>query len=392
MALTRPRVATAAMFFVSGAVIGLWAANVPFVRERLGASTSLIGLCLLALAAGSVAAMVVVGRELDRRSSAALTRAGALVTPLVGVLPVLAPTPAALALALLALGLANGWLDVSMNAHGVAVERRARTPIMSSLHGGWSLGGLAGAGAVALGHVLGADPRAATAACCALLLALAAWLGRHLGDATVATGRAAPPPVAPEAGAERAPARGRLARPSAAVLLMGTLSAMLFVAEGAMTDWAALYLDDSLGAGRALAAAGFAGFAAGAAAGRLGGDALNARIGPTALLRWGTAASAGAIAVMLALGTPAVAMAALALAGLGLANGVPLLFSAAGRTREMTPGRAIATVSMMSYAGLLAGPPLLGFLADATSLPVALSTTAVLTAAVALLAGRAVGR
>jgi len=173
---------------------------------------------------------------------------------------------------------------------------------------------------------------------------------------------------------------------------MGTLSAMLFVAEGAMTDWAALYLDDSLGAGRALAAAGFAGFAAGAAAGRLGGDALNARIGPTALLRWGTAASAGAIAVMLALGTPAVAMAALALAGLGLANGVPLLFSAAGRTREMTPGRAIATVSMMSYAGLLAGPPLLGFLADATSLPVALSTTAVLTAAVALLAGRAVGR
>lgn len=364
------------MFFVSGAVIGIWAANVPFVRDRLDASTSLIGLCLLALAAGSVAAMVVVGRQLDRRPSAALTRAGALATPLAGALPVLAPTPAALAVALLALGVANGWLDVSMNAHGVAVERRARTPIMSSLHGGWSLGGLVGAGGVALGHLLGADPRLVTALGCGLLLAVAAWLGRHLGDASAAAARGGPG------------RGGGRTRPTAAVVVIGGLCAMLFVAEGAMTDWAALFLAEDVGVGRALAAAGYAGFAAGMAVGRFCGDALNGRVGATALLRWGTATAAAAIALALALGQPLVALPALAVAGLGVANGVPLLFSAAGHRRDMTPGPAIATVSTMSYGGLLAGPPLLGFLADATSLPLALSTTAALTATVALLAGR----
>lgn len=379
MALHRPRVATAAMFFVSGAVIGTWAANVPYVRDRLDVSTSTIGLCLLAMAAGSVLAMLVVGRELDRRPSARLTRLGALLTPLAGVLPVLAPTPAGLALALFVLGVANGVIDVSMNAHGVAVERQLGSPVMSSLHGGWSLGGLVGAGGVALGHVVGADPRVEVAVFCAVLLVVGAWFGPRLGDVSAATRQAA----------ERGEGRARFTWPSRMVLLLGLLSAALFVTEGAMTDWAALYLDRDLASGDAIAAVGYAGFAAGMALGRFCGDALNRRVGAVRLLRYGSLAAGVSIALMLLVGEPLVALPALLLAGLGVANGVPLLFSAAGHSRDMSPGPAIAAVSTMSYFALLAGPPLLGFLADATSLPAALSVTAVLIAAVALLARKA---
>lgn len=387
MVLHRPRVATAAMFFVSGSVIGTWAGSVPYVRDRLDVSTSTIGLCLLAMAAGSVLAMIVVGRELDRRSSARLTRLGALLVPLTGVLPLLAPSPIGLALALFALGVANGVLDVSMNAHGVAVEQAQEQPVMSSLHGGWSLGGLVGAGAVALGHVAGIDPRVEAAVFCALLLVGGLWFGRHLGDASAATQAAPNAGAAADAGGEGAQAR--FVRPSRAVLLIGSLSAMLFIAEGAITDWSALYLDRDLGAAAAVAAVAYAGFAGGMAIGRFCGDAINRRVGPLRLLRWGSAAAALMLAATLLTGEPLLALPALALAGLGLANGVPLLFSAAGRSREMSPGPAIAAVSTMSYGGLLAGPPLLGFVADLTSLPWALSLTVALTAVVALAAGRA---
>jgi predicted MFS family arabinose efflux permease len=125
------------------------------------------------------------------------------------------------------------------------------------------------------------------------------------------------------------------------------------------------------------------------ALGRICGDALNRRIGARRLLRLGATLAAVSLAAMLAVGDALVALPALALAGLGVANGVPLLFSAAGRIRDMPPGPALAAVSTMSYLGLLAGPPLLGMLAGLTSLPAALSVTAALTATVAVLAGRA---
>jgi predicted MFS family arabinose efflux permease len=399
MVLHRPRVATAAMFFVSGSVIGTWAASVPYVRDRLDVSTSTIGLCLLAMAAGSVLAMIVVGRELDRRSSATLTRIGALLVPLTGVLPLLAPSPAMLALALFLLGVANGVLDVSMNAHGVAVEAEHEQPVMSSLHGGWSLGGLVGAGAVALGHLAGIDPRVEAAIFCALLLVGGLWFGRHLGDVSAATREVAAVDAGAGGGAGgssagaggRAGAKARFVLPTRAVLLIGSLSAMLFIAEGAMTDWSALYVDRDLGGSSAVAAVAYAGFAGGMAAGRFCGDALNRRIGALRLLRWGSLLAGAALALMLLTGEPLLALPALALAGLGLANGVPLLFSAAGRSREMSPGPAIAAVSTMSYGGLLAGPPLLGFVADLTSLPWALSATVALTVVVAVAARRAEG-
>jgi predicted MFS family arabinose efflux permease len=364
------------MFLVSGAVIGTWAANVPYVRDRLDISTTTIGFCLLAMAFGSLLAMPLAGRELQRRPSAQLTRLGSVLVPCAGVLPLLAPSVPVLAGALFLLGVSVGILDVSMNAHAVAVERESARPVMSSLHGSWSVGGLGAAGCVALGHLLGGDPRAVAAVVMAALLAIGLAAGPHLGTMSV---------VADEAGREGP----RFARPSRGALLIGAMVFALFMAEGAVTDWSALYLDRDLGTGATLAALGYGVFAGGMALGRLCGDRANGAIGARRLLRAGSALAAASLAAMVALGLPGVALAALLLAGLGVANGVPLLFSAAGRIRDMPPGPAIAAASTMGYLGLLAGPPLLGFVADATSLPAALAITALLTGWVALLAGRA---
>jgi hypothetical protein len=156
--------------------------------------------------------------------------------------------------------------------------------------------------------------------------------------------------------------------------------------EGAMNDWSALYLRSSLGTGAAVAAAGFGAFSAGMAIGRLGGDAIVVRLGGALVLRGGAALAALALGGLLLAGSAPVALAGLAVVGLGVANGVPLLFGAAGRTP--LPGPAIAAVSTMGYVAFLAGPPFIGFLADGIGLPGALGTICAAAGLVALLGGR----
>jgi hypothetical protein len=289
-------------------------------------------------------------------------------------LPLLAPDPLLLPLALLAFGAAGGAMDVSMNAHGVALEVAEGRPIMSSLHAGWSFGGFTGAGAVGLATAAGADPRAQTAAIAIVLLGLLAVFAARLGP-----------------GSERAPGEG-FRRPARGVVLLAVLCFLIMVTEGAMADWGGLYLRGELGAAPGLAAAAFAAFAAGMTIGRLAGDALNRRLGATRLLRGGSALAAIALGTVLIAGDPVVAMAGLVLVGIGVSNGVPLLFSAAGQGDVAVSGPSIAAVSSMGSIGFLVGPPFIGFVADATSLPLALASLCLATGAVALLGGRAAGR
>ena len=166
-----PRWATFAVFAVNGAMIGTWIAHIPWMQERLGVSKTTIGLSLLCMAAGALVAMPLTGQILNRRSSAAVTRVVTLVFCLMLPLPLIAPNPVALGAILFVFGAVNGAMDVSMNAHGVAVERDLERPIMSSLHGGWSVGGFCAAGLSAVAGAAGADPRVL-----ALGIGIALWL------------------------------------------------------------------------------------------------------------------------------------------------------------------------------------------------------------------------
>jgi hypothetical protein len=300
-------------------------------------------------------------------------RLAALVYPPLLLLPLGAPGPVTLAAALVVFGAANGAMDVSMNAHGVAVERTLGRPIMSSLHACWSFGGLAGAGAVAAAVALGADPRVEGAAAALSLWFAVMLVTRGLGGASV----------------HGEPGTAGFALPSRAVLLIGALCFLVMTTEGAVADWAGIYLTGETGASRAMSATGFAGFSLGMALARLAGDGLVERFSRRLVLVGGAALAAVSLATLLLAGHAGVAVVGFVLVGIGVANAVPLLFSAAGRVPPAGP--SLAAVFTIGYLGFIAGPPVIGVLADVLTLQAALALVCAALVLVAVLGGRAVG-
>ena len=366
-----PRTATFGVFAINGAMIGTWVAHIPWLQDHLDVSKTTVGLCLLCMAAGALVAMPLTGQLLDGRSSAIVTRIAALVFCLMLPLPLLASGPVALGAILFVFGAANGAMDVSMNAHGVAVERGLSRPIMSSLHGGWSLGGFAAAGLAAATGTAGLDPRLESVIVGIGLWLVALWITARLGNASAHT--------------PSAEGRG-FAWPARPVMLIGLLCFLVMMIEGAIGDWSGSTCR-SLGAGAAAAATGFAGFSLGMAVARLAGDRLNERLGAGRLLRGGMALVALALGAALLIGRPIPAVAGFALVGLGIANAVPLLFSAAGRVPPAGP--SLAAVFTVGYTGFIVGPPVIGFLADLIGLPQTLGLLCISALSVAAFGGRA---
>jgi predicted MFS family arabinose efflux permease len=363
------------VFLVNGAAIGTWVAQIPWIQQRFDLSEAMIGLVIVGMSLAVVVAFPIAGQAIVRHGSERMVWIGGVAAALAVNLPVLAPHPALVAAGLFVLGGASATMDVSMNSHGVGVERCLERPIMSSLHAGWAFGGMAGASFAALLAALGADPRVTVALASALMLAGLLACARRIGPGSVAEGAEAP----------------RFTLPPRGVALLAALCLLVMLTEGAMADWGGLYLSQDLGAERAVAALAFAFFTAGMTVGRLFGDWINRLAGPVTLLRWGALLTGISLAAMLLIADPAWALVGLFVIGLGVSNGVPLMFSAAGRQPGTPPGPAIAAVSSMGSLGFLAGPPLIGFLAGATSLPWALATLTLGAAAVFALARRAAG-
>jgi MFS family permease len=365
-----PRAATTTIFAINGALLGTWGARIPAIQDGLDTGPGGIAIALAALAAGALIAMPTAGRLVSRHGSAAVVRVAVAVLGLGLVAPAAMPTVALLAVSTFLLGLANGALDVSMNVQGVEVERVAGRAIFSSMHAAFSFGGLIGAGIAALAAA--ADVGALTHFLVVGVVAAAVgeWVSASLiGDS--------PQPEAHVAAASAGgSARGRWR-------LRGLAFCCLF-AEGAAMDWSAVHLRD-IGAGAAVAALAYGAFSVAMASGRLTGDRLSERLGPVALARRGGLLAAGAMTVSLAVGVPAVSLAAYLALGAGLSVIVPMIFRAAATGGDAGP--ALAGVTTTGYLGLLSGPPIIGAVASATSVPTALLLVIVATGAVALGAG-----
>jgi MFS family permease len=352
------RISVSLIFFANGFVVASWLPHIPAVKERLALGDFLLGTAFFSMAVGSVLVLPFAGWSAGRFGSNATTRAAALTLCVLLPAALWAPNLATLVLALLAFGAANGMLDVSMNAQAVLVEDRYRRPILSSLHGLYSTGGLAGASLAALAASIGISASAQALGLAIVLGPLLVAISRFLLRQEAR--RADPSPV--------------LARPSRALMGLGALAFLALMAEGAVGDWAAVFLREYGSTGMDGAAIGFAGFSLAMAAGRFGGDWVRGRWGAPILLRAG-----GLIAVVgmaIALTAPGLVLSVLGftLFGLGLANMIPILFGAAGRARGMAPGLGIAAVATTGYAGLLAGPPLIGITAEFAGLRFALMT------------------
>ena len=284
------RWATTGMFFVNGAVIGTWVAQIPWTQERFDLSKSTLGIVLVAMSIAVIVASPIAGQLIVKHGSRRMTLVGGVADALAVNLVVLAPHPLVLAPCLLILGACNATMDMSMNAHGVEVEQELGRPIMSSLHAGWSFGGVAGAGLAAGLVALGVHPRVTVA------IASAAPARRSSSTSTPASARARPP---------RARTTPRLQRcPRAASLLLAILCLLTMVTEGAMGDWGGIYLRGDLGASAAIAAVTFSVFSAGMTTGRIVGDWVTGRLGPVRTLQAGALLTGVSLGAALLIGMP----------------------------------------------------------------------------------------
>ena len=365
------RLAVMAFFFMNGASLGGWFPRIPQIQQALGLSAGALGVALLGTAIGALVAQPMTGWLIGRWGSRRVTATAGLALCAALPLPTVAPTLPILVLALVALGAANGVLDVAMNVQAVAVERCYERPIMTTFHGLFSAGGLIGAGIAGLAAHRGIDPTPHLLTVAAFFAGGMILARRWLLPTDGAIGAAGP----------------AFARPSRTLAGLGVVAFCVLLAEGAMADWSAVYLRHTLGASASYAAAGYAAFSFAMAAGRLAGDWLTARLGPVAIVRFGGVLVALGLGAGLLAGRPATGLAGFAAVGAGLSCSFPVILSAAGRTPDLGPGAAIAAVATAGYTGFLAGPPLIGFVAELTGLRVGLGIVVLLGLAMIALAG-----
>jgi len=377
-ALRRSRAATRVQFLVLGVLIGAWGAHIPSIKAHHGLSEGSLSAVLLAAAVGAVSSLFTAGRVMAALG-ARRTAAGAAVLGggLLGSVLAFQGLPMSLLLLqVVALGACMCLFDVALNTEGTTLERLGGRPVMSHLHGMFSVGGMLGAGAVAALLGVGIAPGVQLWSLGLGVALVAVWAARGMLQEE---GRAT-------AGTPQSSAQAHFVWPRGQLLVIGLLILAGMTAEGAMYDWCVLYLQQELGQPQSQAALGYAVFSASMAASRFAGDALRARYDERTLLRCGAGLAAGAMAVVLLSAHPVVAWVGFALVGAGLAPVAPILFSAATRVPGVSPAAAIASVTSVGYSGFMLGPPLIGALATASSLTWALG---VVVLAAALLAGGA---
>ena len=360
------RLAMTCVFVANGLAFGAWAGNLPRLRGQAGLDDASRGVLLFCGSVGSLLAMQVVGRVAGRIGTARVSWISAVALAAVLPLPALLPGGPLLLASGLLLGAVLGSLDVSMNAHAAEVERGWGAPTMSSFHAGWSLGELAGAAAAGLLAGAGASLFLALGLC-GLASALCGFAAFFMPDAPC-----------------RPPGQAGFAWPSRAMLRLCALAAMSFAIEGSAADWSGVYLRTELGASDALASMGLAAFAAAMVAGRLCGDLAVRRLGPARVVWWGSAVAGlgllGAAASPNAMG----AAAGFALVGIGTANIIPVLFSAAGRSGPA----GVAMAATAGYGALMGVPPSIGLVSHALGLRAALLLLMAVAVVMVLLARR----
>ncbi|WP_407914505.1 MFS transporter [Kitasatospora sp. NE20-6] len=378
--LRNARLATFAYFTLNGFLLGMWVVHIPAIEHRAGIGHAVLGQLLLLLGAGAFAGMQIAGPLTDRLGVRTVVPLSAALCSAAVLLPGLADDAWTLGAALFALGASNGFLDVSMNAHAVQVERGYGRPVMSAFHATFSIGGVLAALAGARTLASGWSPAVTLTATAVLGLAVSAAAARALlrpaagaADADAAAGTDRP------AGRRRTPGR---------IWLLAALAFLLMLCEGVANDWSVLHLQDVLGAPSATAALAYGSYATAMTVGRLLADRVAARIGAAAVLRYGSAvAAAGLTAAALSTGVP-LALAGWAVFGIGLSGCIPQLFSAAGHLDPDAAGSNVSRVAGLGYLGMLAGPAVIGPLTRlvplnlALLLPVACCAAAVCTAGI----------
>ncbi|KQQ57181.1 MFS transporter [Pseudomonas sp. Leaf127] len=362
--------ATRLAFFIAGFSMAAWAPLVPYAKARVGLDDGMLGLLLLCLGVGSISAMPVAGALAARWGCRRLLVGSTLLICLC--LPLLATVSSLplLVAALFVFGIGMGGVDCTANIQAVIVERASGKTMMSGFHGLFSLGGIVGAAGVSALLGLGASPLVAILVVVVL---------------TLLTLFKARPHLLPYGGSTDGPS---FAIPRGVVLFIGLLCFTVFLAEGAMLDWSAVFLSSVRSMDTAWAGLGYAVFAVTMTLGRLFGDAIVRRVGPNRVIILGGLLAAVGLALSTVVPAWEAALLGYALVGAGCSNIVPVCYSAAGRQTAMPESVAIPAVTTLGYAGILMGPAAIGFIAHVSSLATAFMIVAVMLLGVAVSGAR----
>lgn len=338
--------ATRAAFFIPGFATALWATLVPFAKARTDINDATLGLVLLCLGAGSLLAMPLSGVLAARLGCRRVMVASSLLICLTVPGLALASSAWALGLVLFVFGAAVGAMDCTMNVQAVIVEREARRVMMSGFHAFFSIGGFLGAASMTVLMSAQLPPLASVligvaAMLLVMLLSASYWHSERMPHDT---------PM--------------LVMPHGIVLFIGVLAFVAFLGEGAMLDWSAVFLSDVRRVDASLAGIGYVTFTLTMTVARLFGDALVSRMGRQRAIVFGALLAASGVLVLTLVTPWQMSLAGYVLVGLGCANIAPALFSLAGHQNRMPGALAITAVSTLGFAGILAGPALIGFAAN----------------------------
>lgn len=358
------RIAVKIAFFLNGFMYANWVARLPRIQEIYGADNSTIGLVLLAMSIGAVGAMPFTGWLIIRNGSRKVSLyALFFYCAFVPFIPFM-PGIISLILLYVVMGISTGMLDVAMNAQAVMVEREYKKPIMTSFHAFFSIGMALGAATSALFTSLQVDLSWHLMSIAMVSLFAILWVRHNLIEDK--------PDIADKT-------EGPLFRmPTRALMGVGIIAFCCMLGEGAISDWSANYMENIVHSPETLSPIALAAFATAMTLGRLLGDRGRSLFGDKKLIVYGGLVSTAGLALTLLILEPYISITGFFLVGLGLSAIVPITYSIAGNTKELSSGVALAMVTTVGYSGFLFGPPVIGFLADLTNLRLALVVVAVL--------------
>lgn len=342
---------TRVAFFIAGFGIAAWAPLIPYAKDRLNIDEGILGLLLLCLGAGSIITMPLAGALAARFGCRLMILIASLLLCIS--LPFLATSASipALTITLLIFGAAIGTVDVVVNIQAVIVEKASGRAMMSGFHGLWSVGGFIGAGVVSGLLGAGISPLVAVLCVVVVIVGLLLAFGKHLL------------PYGSEK--KNAPL---FVLPKGIVLFIGFLCFIVFLAEGSMLDWSAVFLTSLRGVDFSHAGLGYFLFSVAMTIGRLSGDRIVQVLGGKKVILFGGICAALGIIIAIFIPTWIASLIGFGLVGLGASNIVPILYSVLGRQKVMPANLAVSAVTTLGYSGILVGPALIGFVAHTTSL------------------------
>ena len=369
----RNRIAIASMFFVLGIDFASWASRIPAIKEHLKMDDATLGAVLLSSPVGSLLTLPLAGWLVTKFGSKIMTLIAGILYSVT--LPLLGYGNEIwhLAVALFLFGIGGEILNISVNTQAVELEKIYNKPIMSSFHGFFSLGGMVGAGLSAFIIQFHIDPFQHFLIIMVLgILATLFFSGRLLPfDSTSNSSH----PL--------------FVRPSGVLIGLGIIAFCCMLGEGAMSDWSSEYYKQTFKTDSGLNTLAYAGFSLAMAFGRFNGDWLTAKLGTIKTLQLSGLISGAGLLIALIIVNPIITIVGFACVGLGYATVVPLVYSAAGKSKIMSPGVALAAVSTLGYLGFLFGPPIIGFIAQGFSLRIALGLVVLLSFMIIFLSNQA---